>query len=1053
MPLRTGHPAPSPVFAGREGELAALDAALARAAEAGPQALLLGGEAGVGKTRLLEEFLSGARARGAVTATGACLGLGADGLPFAPFVTALRDLHRTLGPAALAEAAGGRERELARLLPELAPRSGAPPLDGEGEEARARLFELTALLLERLAASRTVVLALEDLHWADRSTRELLGYLHRSLRPARLLLLATWRTDETGRGHPLRPFLAELDRLRGAARIELPPLGRDAVRAQIAGIRGVPEPEPALVDEVFARSDGNPFFVEELLAQDARSSRALSDSLRDLLLVRVEALPEEVQRVLRAAAQGGSRVAHPLLAAVCGLPEEDLLAALRTAVGAHVLRPTEDGEGYRFRHALLREAVAADLLPGEGACLSRLYAGALEKEPGLVRAEERRTLLAHHWYHGREPARALPAVLAASVEARRRHAYAEQHQLLERAIELWHEVPDEVRAGLRPVDHAEVYPVRAERPQRAAESRTGDLVSAPQQAPASLSFTDLLAEAVVAARIGGEPERALALSRRALDGFGAEGFGPEGLGPEGSVRSGSGEASDGGVDPLRAAWFWVQRSLLAEHLGRGDGWEEVARAQELVRGLPPSAVHAEVLAGAAGWGMMHRPGPEALETAERAVELARVVGAASTGLRARITLGTLRADAGDVRGGLADMAAAREEALAEGEFGEAARADINISAELESLGRSPEAIGAAERALRTARAHGRPAHAVFALVNKAESLTELGEWEEAGRLAGEAAAEARTPDRRLWAALLAVRLHLLRGEEGRAAAAYTTAEEAAGVRTPPQSAIPLRHYGMALAYRRGEVAEARRLLTEQLDLGFPPGMHRHGWPLLHAAAAGEAALRGVPAARSGRDALLARLRETARRLPHPSPVWSAYSLLTGAELGRAEGRSAPGEWGRAAAAHGALARPYPCALARHGQAEALLDAGHGRDEREYAAELLDLARGTAERLGAAPLLREIRQLAARARISLGAAAVEEPEPAAPESAPAEEFGLTRREREVLRLVAAGRSNRQIAEELFISPKTASVHVSGILAKLGVSGRGEAAALAHRAGLS
>ena len=336
----------------------------------------------------------------ATTAVGGCLELGADGLPFAPFATALRGLHRSLGDVELAAAVAGREAELARLLPDLAPGPGSPARAEtfDEEDGRARLFELTAQLLERMATGRTVVLAIEDLHWADRSTRELLGYLYRSLHTCRLVLLATYRADDIHRRHPLRPFLAELDRLRTVRRVELPRLTRAEVHAQIAGIQGVPEPDPEQARIIFRRSEGNPFFVEELTANCATCG--ISDSLRDLLLVRVEALPDHAQRVLQIAAQGGSAVEHALLAAVCGLPEDELLAALRAAVGANVLLPTDDGDGYRFRHALLREAVSEDLLPGEGAGLNRRYAQALEADPGLVRAEQRTTRLAHYWYQG-----------------------------------------------------------------------------------------------------------------------------------------------------------------------------------------------------------------------------------------------------------------------------------------------------------------------------------------------------------------------------------------------------------------------------------------------------------------------------------------------------------------------------------------------------------------------------------------------------------------------------------------------------------------------------
>ncbi|MBZ6294149.1 AAA family ATPase [Streptomyces olivaceus] len=373
----------SPVFVGRTGELDTLHDALARASATGgePQALLLGGEAGVGKTRLVEEFAAAAGLRGAVVALGGCVEIGGDGLPFAPFSTALRALRRRL-PDELAGAARGQEEELARLLPELGD-SGAPGGGGRpDEEDMARLFELTARLLERVAADRAVLLVLEDLHWADASTRHLIAYLFRTLRTGRLVVLATYRSDDIHRRHPLRPLLAELDRLRTVRRLQLGRFTRDEAGRQIAGILAR-EPDPLQIDEIFARSDGNAFFVEELAVAAHEGSRTgLTDSLRDLLLVRVEALPESAQRVARIVAEGGSTVEHRLLAAVAGLGEDDLIEALRAAVNANILLPAPDGDGYRFRHSLVREAVGDDLLPGERSRLNRRYAEALDAGPG-----------------------------------------------------------------------------------------------------------------------------------------------------------------------------------------------------------------------------------------------------------------------------------------------------------------------------------------------------------------------------------------------------------------------------------------------------------------------------------------------------------------------------------------------------------------------------------------------------------------------------------------------------------------------------------------------
>ncbi|MEU7697925.1 AAA family ATPase [Streptomyces sp. NPDC039028] len=990
----------SPVFVGRAGELTALTEALSSATAGEPQALLIGGEAGVGKTRLIEEFLDTACSRGAVVALGGCVELGADGLPFAPFAAALRSLRRRL-PGELSAAAEGQQAELARLLPEL----GDPGShDSPDEDSTARLFELTVRLLERLAADRTIVLVLEDLHWADASTRHLLTYLLRTLRRGRIVVVASYRADDIHRRHPLRPLLAELDRLRTIRRIELARFTRTEVHRQLTGILAT-EPDPALVEEVFERSDGNAFFVEELVVSHEAGCAAgqLSASLRDLLLVRVETLPEDAQRIARIVAEGGSTVEYGLLAAVARLTEDDLIEALRAAVGANLLLAVPDGDGYRFRHSLVREAVSDDLLPGERSRLNRRYAEALEADPGLVRTDERANRLATYWYHAHDPAKALPAVLRASVATRKRHAYAEQLRLLERAMELWEDTPAEIRGSLRPMDYAEAYPACGCDPETAA-----------------LSYLDLLAEAAVAARLSGDRERALKICRTAL-----------------RVLD---DAEPG--DPLRAAWFWTERARLQSNLGRGDGWEEIARAQELVKGLPPSAVHAVVLVGAAGWGMLRNPGPDALTAAERAVEYARLVHAESIELNARLTLGTLMTAAGDVEAGLAEMHAVRERTATLGQFTETARAHINISSALESLGRSAEAVELAEAGIRVARSYGLVDSIGWVESNRAESLFSLGGWDEAGEIAARLVRSATSSKPRGSASLRLAQLAVARGELDAARGHLADARAAYGCDTIPQYVLPMAQVDIAVAAAEGRVEDVRARLAATEAAGFPPSTHRYGWPLVLTAVTAEADSRGLPAADEGRAEALAVVRRCVRALATPAPVWEAYSRQVSEEIARAEGRETAARWAEVVAAFEPLGRPHQLARARHRLADALLVEG-GR--REEATALLREARATAVRLGARPLREDVELLAARARLSL----TEEKQTPAPSEPGGDTFGLTPREQDVLRLVAAGRTNRQIAEELFISPKTASVHVSHILAKLGVSGRGEAAALAHR----
>ncbi|GGY87289.1 helix-turn-helix transcriptional regulator [Streptomyces poonensis] len=1012
----------SPVFVGRADELQVLHDALSRAAGSGtaraagaggePQALLLGGEAGVGKTRLIEEFATAAVREGAVVAVGGCVEIGADGLPFAPFSTALRSLRAQL-PDEVTAAAAGQEEELARLLPEL----GETPRGRHDEEGTARLFELTARLLERVAADRTVVVVLEDLHWADASTRHLLAYLFRTLRTGRLVVVATYRADDIHRRHPLRPLLAELDRLRTVRRIELRRFHRPEVARQIAGILAA-EPAPDQVDEIFTRSDGNAFFVEELAVAARDGCRTgLTDTLRDLLLVRVEALPEDAQRIARIVAEGGSTVEYGLLAAVAGLPEEDLIEALRAAVGANILRAAPGGHGYRFRHSLVREAVGDDLLPGERSRLNRRYAEALEADPALVTADVRATRLASYWYHAHDAAKALPAVLAASAQARGRHAYAEQLRLLERAMELWEAAPDAVRSALRPTDYVEAGPLSPR-----------------------LRYIDLMAEAAVAGRLCGERERALKITKRALRLLEEHGTSP-GTRP--------GPPGQGSGDPLQAAWFQVQRSRLTHGLGRSDGWAELAAAQELVRGLPPSEVHAEVLSMTAGWSMVHAPGPEALLDAQRAVEYARMVGAEDIELNARLTLGSLMIDAGDVEEGLAEMYAVKDEAVKRSLTAIVGRSHVNLPSCLDAVGRAREAAEVLREGLEHTRRLGLPETEAFVWNNLAESLIALGRWDEAAAAATKGTTLARSAKPRGSGRLHLASLALARGDTGEAARLLADARGHYGTHDlVPQYDIPLAVLTVGVAAAEGRILDARAALARALDTGFPPGTQRYAWPLLLTAVTAEADARGLPVADQGRAEVLGRVATLLRKLPTGAPVWRAHEAWVRAELLRAEGEPAPDAWSEVVTAFEALERPYDLARVRHRFAESLLARGADEESRDRATELLRLSAAVAGHLGARPLADAVARLARRARLTLAHPA-EDAARAAADADPAVALGLTGRERDVLRLVAVGRSNRQIAEELFISPKTASVHVSHILAKLGVSGRGEAAAVAHR----
>jgi predicted ATPase len=404
----------SPIFVGRAPELDRLSRALEDARAGRSTTHLVGGEAGIGKTRLVEEFLVRARDAGALTLAGNCMQLGETGLPYAPFVAALRPLVRTLSPERLDAVVGPGRAELAHLLPDLGDRARSAA-DGTGTTAAAqpRLFEIVYGVLRRLSDARPVVLVLEDMHWADASTRDLFRFLVRNADGERLMFVVTFRSDEMHRRHPLRPLLAELERLDAVADFELSAFDSSELAEQMSAIMGS-QPPPRLVETLLARSGGNPFFAEELLAA-GEAGLALPRSLRDTLEERLRRLEADARRVIQVASVAGPRVEHRVLAQVTGMTDARLTVALRQGVEHHLLVPTPPDEvpGYAFRHALVHEVVYEELLPNERTQLHAGYARAIEGDAARGQRDTSGSAaqVAYHWLRAHDLERALPAAL------------------------------------------------------------------------------------------------------------------------------------------------------------------------------------------------------------------------------------------------------------------------------------------------------------------------------------------------------------------------------------------------------------------------------------------------------------------------------------------------------------------------------------------------------------------------------------------------------------------------------------------------------------------
>src|SRR4051812_20204303 len=418
---------------GRAAELAELEAALAEAADGRPSLAFVAGESGVGKSRLVAELAGRAGARIAV---GECVELGDEELPYAPIVSVLRTLARDDDPV-LGELPDGVRAELATLLPEL---GGEARGGGEGTHGQPRLFEALLTLLDQLGREQPFALVLEDIHWADRSTRAFLVFLARSLWTERVLVIATYRSDELHRRHPLRPLLAELERDTRSRRIELSRLSREELSDLLVDILGGAA-DAELLERLYARSEGNPLFTEELLAARLDGRGGLPSTLRDALMVRIERLSQPAQEVLRVLS-AGRVLAHAVLAEASGRDAAEVRAALREAAESNVIVADQRGR-YQFRHALLREVVHDDLLPGEHSELHLALARALEHQAAETGEDALITAgIAHHYLQAGAQREALVASVRAADAAERVHAHGEAGALLERALELWPRVPD-----------------------------------------------------------------------------------------------------------------------------------------------------------------------------------------------------------------------------------------------------------------------------------------------------------------------------------------------------------------------------------------------------------------------------------------------------------------------------------------------------------------------------------------------------------------------------------------------------------------------------------
>ncbi|MGH8905191.1 MAG: ATP-binding protein [Egibacteraceae bacterium] len=991
-------------FVGRGREFSQICEAVERARAKVAGVVVVTGEAGVGKTRLISEFTNGSWCQGVRVLMGGCLPVANGGLPYAPIIQALRRLNGELeAPRAGEGVTPGKFARWLSAIDEMGWIESAG--EASGQLAQTRLFELLLNLLGSLGQDEPVLLIVEDVHWADRSTLDFLTFLVHNLRHEAMAVVITYRDEELHRTHALRPWLAELQRSANVERLRLERLSRDETAEQLAAILGSP-PDAEVVGRIFARSEGNAFFTEELAsALFTGGDHDLPEGLTEILLAKVHALSGPAQAVLGVAAAAGRHVSHELLSSVAVMHEDGLNAALREAVDRQVLVADPAHESYRFRHGLLQEAVYNNLLPGERRRLHRVLAQALAAHPELTAGQGSTgpAELAHHWGAAGD----LPAALCAMVQAGRAaeavSGSAEALRHFERVLELWDRVPGAQR--LVNLDRAGVL-------ERAAE----------------------------AANLVGEYDRAAAFVRQAL------------------------ECVDVEAEPVRVGLLY--ECLGGYHLRAGDdeaAGDAYEQSLRLIPPSPPSAARAKVLVAHGRLSMFLARYEQAQSACEEAVAVARAAGARASEGHALSTLGSVTVNRGDADTGIGYLRQALSIAEEVGDARSLVYGYNDLSCQLSMAGRLEDAAQTALEGRRAIRRLGlERMYAPLLEANAACALFELGRWEQANTLL--TAAERRVPRGIIELGVLteSMKLSIATGDFARAQQQLDRAAVLCrNVLTPlyqRQTLEPtaeLAIWQLRLDDADAAVARALDWSTRSDDQRFTGRLFMLGLRALADRAELARARRADADARAARQAGAALLEQAGGLIPNPLepaasglPESAATAATCEAEMSRLDGRASPGLWAAAVTRWDELARPYPAAYARWRQAEACLTA---KGTRSQAGELLRRAHQVAVQLGAQPLRHEVERLARRARIDLW----ERPaggHPVEREPSPSDQLGLTPREAEVLAQIAAGRGNRQIARALFISEKTVSVHVSRILRKLGVKSRVEAAGIAYRLGL-
>lgn len=961
-----GRPGRSP-FVGRGEELERLVALLDACREGTTRTVLIGGEAGVGKSRLVDELVAREH-DSSQEMRGRCLDYGAQPAPYVPLVEALHRLVATLGVDVVAAAAGPGRRELARLEPELGP--AAP----DSDLGRSRLMEAVVELVENLSRRRPLVVCVEDIHWADPSTRDLLAFATSALDRAPALMLLTYRTDELHHAHPMRPFLAEMTRRRGVEHLLLNRLDEADTERIVRHIRGE-DVDRRTLDVIARGACGIPFYVEEM----ARSTDVLHGapaSVLDLIRAGLETLSEPTRRLLGAAGLARGPVVDSRLGAVVDLDRDTLLGCVSEAVDRHVLVPDQASAAYEFRHGLLKEAAASMVLPGERRRLHKAWALALE--PAVVDDERFSIAVAHHWVSAANAPRAFRWCLHAADVAARLYAPNEELMLLEDVLEMWEVVPEQQRSSV------------------------GGRVLVEERA-AELAW------------VLGDTSRASGWAEAAL-------------------------ADSAADDPLSRVRLLTLRAKVSVDLTSADAGARLEEAVQLATTRAPSPEGAQALVLSAIRHSMRGEERAAERDARRAIEIGRHLGDPRIEADGQGVMAVRAMVRGDLDEALRTTMQSIDLARRCGAEQSVLLSHVRGSALLIEAGRYDDCVATADAAHRYAAERGlERLLAGWICCNEAEALEALGRWAEAKVVLRRTLVAELQDSSRVGAQTILARMLMRQGDPATPALMEALRRAPGAAPHDPQTFVPWACCLALWELTNGRAENGLSLLGEALP-GSLTGeqISQHVWDALPTAAACLARVDEPGRWSDWYDGLLL----AAPRHAAMTPYRAVRRALADAETASLRQEPILPAW-QSVVALGADVPAYERAYALLRSAGAALDGDPRVDPvPNWLAEVARLCVA----MGAEPLRGQASALARRHHLSV--AGLAQPTRDGGHDAPA----LTARELEVLRLVAAGRSNAAIARQLYISPKTVSVHVSHILAKLDVASRTEASAVAFRRGL-